>query len=115
MTSFVLISNDALDDIQTDINYHSSMSRHVGVVSLSKRLSKQSYHYSDTVKRSAPKSDQLTEEQTSSIVDSKISMLAVGATDNKASSHESSQYTCQTRIAELLTEVEFLKITGRRM
>ncbi len=32
--NFVLISNDTLDDIQTDINYHSSMSRHVGIVPL---------------------------------------------------------------------------------
>ena len=29
--NFVLISNDTLDDIQTDIYYHSSMSRHVGI------------------------------------------------------------------------------------
>jgi hypothetical protein len=53
---FVLISNDTLDDIQTDINYHSSMSRHVGIVPL-RRLVKQPYHYSDTSKRSPPKSD----------------------------------------------------------
>jgi hypothetical protein len=30
--NFVLISNDASDDIRTDINYHSSMSRHAGIV-----------------------------------------------------------------------------------
>ena len=32
--NFMLISNKILDDIQTDINYHSSMSRHVGIVHL---------------------------------------------------------------------------------
>ncbi len=32
--NFVLISNYILDDIQTDINYHSHMSRHVGIVPL---------------------------------------------------------------------------------
>jgi hypothetical protein len=32
--NFVLISNDTLDNIQTDTNYHSSMSRHVGIVLL---------------------------------------------------------------------------------
>jgi len=37
--NFMLISNNILDDIQTDINYHSSMSRHVGIVHL-RRLSK---------------------------------------------------------------------------
>jgi hypothetical protein len=32
--NFMLISNNILDDIQTDINYHSGMSLHVGIVSL---------------------------------------------------------------------------------
>jgi hypothetical protein len=32
--NFVLISNDTLDGIQTDIYYHSSMSRHVGIVAI---------------------------------------------------------------------------------
>jgi hypothetical protein len=73
---FVLISNDTLDDIQTDINYHSSMSRHVGIVPL-RRLVKQPYHYSDTSKRPAPMSDQITEEQSSSIDDSQASMFTV--------------------------------------
>ncbi len=41
--NFVLISNNTLDDIQIDINYHSHMSRHVGIVPL-RRLSKQPYH-----------------------------------------------------------------------
>ena len=30
--NFVLISNDTSDDIRTDINYHSSMSRPAGIV-----------------------------------------------------------------------------------
>ena len=60
--NFVLISNDTLDDIQTDINYHSSMSRHVGVVPL-RRLNKQPYHYSDTPRRPAPATDIIGEEQ----------------------------------------------------
>jgi hypothetical protein len=113
---FVLISNDTLDDIQTDINYHSSMSRHVlvGIVPL-RRLVKQPYHYSDTIKRPAPMSDHITEEQSKSIDDSKASMFTVEATENKASCPESCQCTCQARIAELLSEVDFLKITGRRM
>jgi hypothetical protein len=111
---FVLISNDTLDDIRTDINYHSGMSRHVGIVPV-RRLAKQPYHHCDTSKRSAPKSDQFTEEQNSSIDDSKTSMFTVEATENKASCSESCRCTCQARIAELLSEVDFLKITGRRM
>ena len=35
-TNFVLISNDNSDDIRTDINYHSSMTRHAEIVLLSK-------------------------------------------------------------------------------
>ncbi len=62
--NFVLIRNDTLDDIQTDINYHSSMSSHVGIVPLRlRRLAKQPYHYSDTVKRLAPTTDTIAEEQ----------------------------------------------------
>ncbi len=34
--NFVLISNDNSDDIRIDINYHSSMSRHAGIVLLRK-------------------------------------------------------------------------------
>ena len=34
--NFVLISNDSSDDIRIDINYHSSMSRHAGIVLLRK-------------------------------------------------------------------------------
>ncbi len=46
------------------------MSRHVGIVPL-RKLVKQPYHYSDTSKRSVPMmSDQITEEQSSSIDDS---------------------------------------------
>jgi hypothetical protein len=89
---FVLISNDTLDDIQTDINYHSSMSRHVGIVPL-RRLVKQPYHYSDTSKRVAPKSEQFPEEQGSSIDDSNTSMFAVEPTENKASCPEACQCT----------------------
>jgi hypothetical protein len=66
--NFVLISNNTLDDIQTDINYHSSMSRHVGIVPL-RRLSKQPYHYSDTYKHISHKSESITKEQISSVVD----------------------------------------------
>jgi hypothetical protein len=115
--NFVLISNNTLDDIQTDINYHSSMSRHVGIVFL-RRLSKQTYHYSDTDKHISHKSDSITKEQNSSVVGDDMTMLTVEGTNTERSSAETpetSQCNCQPRIAELLSEIEFLKITGRRM
>ena len=104
--NFVLISNDTLDDIQTDINYHSSMSRHVGVVPL-RRLNKQPYHYSDTPRRPAPATDTIGEEQHVPSDSNNTSLLAVQAT-------ETCQCTCQHRMAEPLTEVDFLRITGRK-
>ena len=86
--NFVLISNDTLDDIQTDIYYHSSMSRHVRIVAFALliRLSKQPYHYSDACKRISPKSDSITNEQNSSFVShSGMTMLTVEETDSEAS------------------------------
>jgi hypothetical protein len=82
--NFVLISNNNLDDIQTDINYHSSMSRHVGIVPL-RRLSKQPYHYGDTHKHISLKGDSITEEQSSSVIQDDTTMLTVEETDNVAS------------------------------
>jgi hypothetical protein len=81
-------------------------------------LSKQPYHYSDTYKHISHESDSVTKEQCSSVVGDNTTMLTVGETDNVASSAqtpETCQCDCQPRIAELLSEIEFLKITGRRM
>ena len=83
--NFVLISNNTLDDIHTDINYHSSMSRHVGIVPL-RRLSKQPYHYSDTYKHTSQKGDSIIKEQISSVIEGDTTMLTVEETDNVASS-----------------------------
>jgi hypothetical protein len=113
--NFVLISNDTLDDIQADINYHSHISRHVGIVPL-RRLHKQPYHYDDTAKRSASEADTTIEKQDSS-TDNDTSLLATQATEAVAQgieTQETCECTCTHRIAELLTEVEFLRITGRK-
>ncbi len=48
IADFVLIRNNILVAIQTDLNYHSSMCVHVGIVPL-RRLVSQPYHYSDKV------------------------------------------------------------------
>ena len=92
-------------DIQNDINYHSSMSRHVGIVPL-RRLNKQSYHYSDTYNNISHKSDSITKEQSSSVVEDDTTMLTVEETDNEtfiAKTPETCQCDCQLRIAELLS------------
>ncbi len=84
--NFVLISNNTLDAIQTDINYHSSMCAHVGIFPL-KRLVSQPYHYSDKVKHvwlndvdtilHIKESDQVTDKQSSPVSDGDKAMLAV--------------------------------------
>ena len=94
--NFVLVSNNTLDAIQTDINYHSSMCAHVGIVPL-RRLVSQPYHYSDKVKHAwlndsdtivhLKQSDQVTEEQSIPVNDGNITMLAAErtATETKVS------------------------------
>jgi hypothetical protein len=109
--NFVLISNNTLDDIQTDINYHSNMSRHVGVVPL-RRLSKQLYHYSDTYKHISHKNESVTKEQSSSVVEDDTTMLTVEETDDTAFSveaPETCQCDCQPRIAELLCQILYIR------
>jgi hypothetical protein len=125
--NFVLISNDTLDAIQTDINYHSRMCRHVGIVPL-KRLVSQPYHYSDKVKHvwlndsdtivHIPEGNQVTGKQSTPGNDGNNTMLAVEETEIETTCAEISdtcQCACQPRLAEQLSEVEFLKIAGRRM
>ena len=92
-------------DIQNDINYHSSMSRHVGIVPL-RRLSKQPYHYSDTYKHILRRCDSTTKEQISSVIDNDTTILTVEETDEEtfiAKTPETCRCDCQLRIAELLS------------
>ena len=125
--NFVLVSNNTLDAIQTDINYHSSMCAHVGIVPL-RRLVSQPYHYSDKVKHawlsdrdtivSLKQSDQVTEEQSTPVNDGNTAMLAVEETAKEAAGDDTpdtNQCACQPRLAEQLCEVDFLRITGRRL
>ena len=111
--NFVLISNSTLVAIQTDLNYHSSMCELVGIVPL-RRLVSQPYHYSDKVKRVwLNDSDTITH-----IKQNDLAMLAVNETETEPISIDSPdtcQCACQPRLAERLHEVEFLRITGRRM
>jgi len=81
------------------------MSRHVGIVPL-KRLSKQPYHYSDTYNNISHKSDSITKEQNSSVIDNDMTILTVEETDEKAfiaKTPETCQCDCQLRIVELLS------------
>jgi hypothetical protein len=125
--NFVLISNNTLIAIQTDLKYHSSMCAHLGIVPL-KRLVSQSYHYSDKVKHvwlndsdtilHINESDQVTDEQSNTVSDCGKAMLAVKETEPEIKSvgtPDACQCVCQPRLAEQLLEVDFLRITGRRM
>jgi hypothetical protein len=124
---YSLISNNTLDAIQTDSNFHSSMCAHVGIFPL-RRLVSQPYHYSDKVKHvwlndsdtilHIKESDQVTDKQSSPVSDGNKAMLVVEETESKAKgvgTPDTCQCACQPRFAEQLHEVDFLTITGRGM
>ena len=124
---FVLISNSTLVAIQTDLNYHSSMCAHVGIVPL-RRLVSQPYYYNDKVKHvwlndsdtimHIKQSEQVTESQSTTVDDENAAMLAAEETakdEKDGDTPDTSQCACQPRLAEQLHEVDFLKITGRRL
>ena len=111
MDNFVLISNSTLVAIQTDLNYHSSMCEHVGIVPL-RRLASQPYHYNDKVKHfwlndsdtimHIKQSDQVT-----AVEDGNAAMLTVNETaeDEKGvDTPGASKCACQPRLAEQLRE-----------
>ena len=125
--NFVLISNSTLVAIQTDLNYHSSMCEHVGILPL-RRLVSQPYHYSDKVKHfwlndsdtilHIKESDKVTEKQSIPVPDGEEAMLTVEETESKmkgVGTPDTCQCACQPRLAEQLHQVDFLRITGRRM
>ena len=97
---FVLISMSTLVDMKCDINYHAETSKLIGAVKL-RRLTSEPFHYSDchnspsTVKPKAKTLAAVLERQTQ-------------PTTNEGC-------TCQPRLAPQLTEVEFLRITGRNL
>ena len=122
MDNFVLISNSTLVAIQTDLNYHSSMCEHVGIVPL-RRLVSQPYHYNDIVKHVwVNGGDSITHinqsDQVTAVKDGKTAMLAADETakdEEGGDTPDTSQCACQPRLAEQLLEVDFLKLTGRRL
>ena len=90
---------------------------------------KERKHYSDKVKHvwlndsdtilHINESDQVTNKQSNTIRDGdNKAMLAVEETETDTKSvdtPDACQCTCQPRLAEQLIEVDFLRITGRRM
>ncbi len=106
------------------------MCRHAGIIPLKplKRLVSQPYHYSDKVKHvwlndsgtimHIPEGEQVTGKQSTTVNDGNNTMLAVEETEVEAACAEipdTCQCACQPRLAEQLHEVDFLRITGRRM
>ena len=61
-------------------------------------------------------SDEVTDKQSNTASDGDRAMLAVEETDTKGvNTPDACQCACQPRLAEQLIEVDFLRITGRRM
>ncbi len=63
-------------------------------------------------------SDQVTDKQSNIVSDGDKAMLDVEETETDTESvntHDACQCACQPRLAEQLIEVDFLRITGRRM
>ena len=103
------------------------MCAHVGIFPL-RRLVSRPYHYCDKVKHfwlndsgtilHVNESDQVTDKQSNTAIDGDKAMLAVEDTEIETKgvdTPDACQCACQPRLAEQLLEVDFLRITGRRM
>ena len=103
------------------------MCAHVEIVPL-KRLISQPYHYSDKVKHvwlkdsdtilHIDESDQVTNKRSTPVSDGEKAMLTVKETETETKgvdTPDASQCACQPMLAKQLIEVDFLRITGRRM
>ena len=94
----------------------------MGIVPL-RRLVSQPYHYNDIVKHVwVNSSDHITHinqsDQVTAVEDGSTAMLAAEETakgEEGGYTPDTSQCACQPRLAEQLHEVDFLKITGRRL
>ncbi len=93
-----------------------------------RRLVSQPYHYSDKFKHAwlndsdtilhIKQSDQVTEKQSIPVNDGNTAMLVAEETATEMKGIEipdTCQCACQPRLAKQLHEVDFLRITGRRM
>jgi hypothetical protein len=96
---FVLIANSTVVAMECDINYHAKASGSVGAVPL-KRTSSEPYHYSDSIKK-IQINPKRAESQT--------------PTDQQHTNATGESCTCQPRFAPQLQEVDFLRITGRKL
>ena len=103
------------------------MCAHVGIFPL-RRLVSRPYHYSDKVKHVClndsdttlhiNESDEVTDKQSNTVSNGDKAMLAVEETETYTKgvdTPDACQCTCQPRLAEQLIEVDFLRITGRKM
>jgi hypothetical protein len=96
---FVLIANSTVVAMECDINYHAKASGSVGAVPL-KGTSSEPYHYSDSIKRIQAKPKR-AEPQT--------------ITDQQHTNAIGESCTCLPRLAPQLQEVDFMRITGRKL
>ena len=96
---FVLIANSTVVAMECDINYHAKASGSVGAVPL-KRTSSEPYHYSDSIKKVQPKRKRAEPQ------------IAI---DQQHTNAIGESCTCLPRLAPQLQEVDFLRITGRKL
>ena len=97
---FVLFCNSTIVDMECDINYHAKSSKLVGAVKL-RRTTSEPYHYSDS------------HTKTSAVKPKAKTLASVLEQQTQPTTNEGCN--CQPRLAPQLTEVEFLRITGRKL
>ena len=95
---FVLIANSTIVAMECDINHHAKASGSIGAVPL-KRTSSEPYHYADSISKDHTKPDAAQRSSTTAPLHSLTS----------------GRCSCQPRFAPKLHEVDFLRITGRRL
>jgi hypothetical protein len=96
---FVLIANSTVVGMECDINYHAKASGSVGAFPL-KRTSSEPYNYFDSIKK-IQTSPKRAESQT--------------PTSQQHTNATGESCACQPRFAPQLQEVDFLRITGRKL
>ena len=97
---FVLISMTTLVDMECDINHHAKMSKTIGAVQL-RRISSEPFHYTDS------------HTVASSTAPEAAPLAAAWEKQTQPATNEGC--TCQPRFAPQLTEVEYIRITGRKL
>ena len=120
--TFALICSDTLVDMKADINYHAETSKQGRILPL-KRLISQPYHYEDELEAkndSTLSNDKLLHSVTTESCIDSTETAPIGEQNNVPIEIETNNDGAITEVmtemdTEQLTEVEVLRITGRRL